>query len=122
MLAAGRPWVYSVVSTRLHEEKGSTLTSVGDLGSIAGTDPIEYVSGTVYNGVPYVAFDDEAKDSDPIPAAATVKYWTGSAWALYGDYPNPCDIENTMIYADPSSGHLYLTYSDCDGDMTVQVR
>jgi hypothetical protein len=101
---------------------GSALQSVGDLGSISGADPIEFVSGTVYNGVPYVAFDDEAKDSDLEPRAATVKYWDGTKWAMYQDYPNLCDIENTLLYADQSNGNLYLTYSDCDGDMTVQVR
>lgn len=100
--------------------KGTTLESVGALGSIANGDSIEYVSGALSNGVPYVAFDDEARDSDPEPKAATVKFWNGSAWELYAGYPNACDIENT--YLTTSGGKLFLTYSDCDGDMTVQVH
>ena len=35
---------------------------------------------------------------------------------------NACDIEDTVLTADPVGGHLYLTYSDCDGDMAVQVH
>jgi hypothetical protein len=101
---------------------GGVLTSVGALGSISNGDNVEYVSGVVYNGVPYVAFDDEARDSDPNPRAATVKYFDGTSWQLYGDYPNSCDIENTYLAADQASGSLYLTYSDCQGAMTVQVH
>jgi hypothetical protein len=101
---------------------GGVLQSVGALGSISNGDDVEYVSGVVYNGVPYVAFDDEARDSDPEPRAATVKYFDGTSWQLYGDYPNTCDIENTCLAADQASGHLYLTYSDCQGGMTVQVQ
>jgi hypothetical protein len=101
---------------------GSTLESVGALGSVANGDDIEYLSGAVFNGVPYVAFDDESRDSDPEPRAATVKRWTGSTWELYAGYPNPCDIEDTMLTVDQANGRLYLTYSDCDGDLTVQVH
>jgi hypothetical protein len=101
---------------------GSTLQSVGTLGSISNGDYIEYVTGAVYNGVPYVGFDDEARDNDPNPQAATVKNWNGSSWALYAGYANPCDIEDTVLFADQSTGKLYFTYSDCQGDMTVQVH
>lgn len=101
---------------------GKSLDSVGPLGSISAGDSIEYVSGAVSAGVPYVAFDDESRDSDPEPKAATVKQWTGSAWTLYAGYPNPCDIENTYLYAETPGARLFLTYSDCDGDMTVQVH
>lgn len=100
---------------------GSALESVGTLGSISNGDAIEAVSGTAYNGVPYVAFDDESKDGDIDPRAARVMRWDGAKWSLYAGYANVCDIEDTVLYADQSSGHLYLTYSDCDGDMTVQV-
>jgi len=110
---------YGVVVLKL---TGSTLTSVGTLGSVTNGDYVEYVSGTVYNGVPYVAFDDEARDSDPQPQAATVKYFDGISWQLYAGYPNPCDIENTYISADQSTGQIYLTYSDCNNQMTVQVH
>jgi hypothetical protein len=98
------------------------LTSVGTLGSISNGDSVESVSGIVYNGVPYVAFDDEARDVDPNPRAATVKYFDGTSWQLFGDYPNSCDIENTYLAVDQQSGSLYLTYSDCQGSMTVQVH
>ena len=101
---------------------GGTLVSVGPLGSINGTDRVEYVSGIVYNGVPYVAFDDEARDSDPNPMAATVKYFDGTAWQLYAGYPDSCDIENTYLAVDQTSGHLYLTYNDCNGAMTVKLQ
>ena len=101
---------------------GSTLESVGPLGSIANGDYVEYVSGTVYNGVPYVAFDDEARDYDPNPMAATVKFFDGTSWQLYAGYPDPCDIEDTFLASDQSSGRLYLTYNDCNGAMTVQVH
>jgi hypothetical protein len=101
---------------------GSTLESVGPLGSIANGDSVEYVSGTVYNGVPYVAFDDEARDSDPNPKAATVKFFNGTSWQLYAGYPDPCDIEETFLASDQSNGRLYLTYNDCNGAMTVQVH
>ena len=101
---------------------GEILQSVGTLGSISNGDDVEYVSGVVYNGIPYVAFDDEARDADSNPRAATVKYFDGTSWKLYGDYPNTCDIENTYLAVDPTSGGLYLTYSDCQGGMTVQVR
>jgi hypothetical protein len=101
---------------------GSSLENVGSLGSIANGDEIETVTSTVYNGVPYVAFDDESRDSDPDPRAATVKYWDGTQWALYAGYPNPCDIEDTVITSDPSNGHLYLTYQDCNGFMSVVVH
>jgi len=101
---------------------GGALQSVGTLGSISNGDEVEYISGVVYNGVPYVAFDDEARDSDPNPRAATVKYFNGTSWTLYGDYPNTCDIEDTYLAVDAVSGGLYLTYSDCQGGMTVQVR
>jgi hypothetical protein len=104
------------------ELNGTSLQSVGALGDIAGGDSIESVSGTVYNGTPYVAFDDESRDGDETPEAATVKDWNGSNWVLYAGYPNPCDIEETVLTADPSNGHLYLTYSDCSGDMFVQVH
>jgi hypothetical protein len=103
---------------------GTQLQSVGTLGSISNGDDIEYVTGAVYNGVPYVAFDDEAHDYDPAypnPMAATVKTFDGSQWVLYAGYPNPCDIEYTYLYADQSNGKVYLTYSDCQSDMTVQV-
>jgi hypothetical protein len=101
---------------------GSALVSVGTLGSISNGDYIEYVTGAVYNGVPYVAFDDEARDSDPNPMAATVKTFDGSSWTLFAGYPDPSDIEDTFLYMDPSNGKLYLTYSDGNGDMTVQVH
>ncbi len=100
----------------------TNLQSVGTLGSISNGDDIESVSGCVYNGVPYVAFDDEAQDSMPNPEAATVKYYNNGSWQLYAGYPNSCDIEDTWLTVDQSSGHLYLTYSDCNGDMTVQVH
>ena len=102
--------------------QGSTLTSVGNLGDISGGDMIESPSFTVYNGVPYVAFDDESRDGDPEPRAATVKYWDGAHWTLYAGYPNPCDIEDTVITSDPSTGKLYLTYEDCNGFMAVDVH
>jgi hypothetical protein len=73
-------------------------------------------------GVPFVAFDDENRDSDPEPRAATVKYFDGTAWQLYAGYANPCDIENTFIAADQTTGQIYLTYCDCKGYMTVQVH
>jgi hypothetical protein len=101
---------------------GSTLTSVGNIGDIAGGDSIESLSMTVYNGVPYVAFDDESRDGDPEPRAATVKYWDGAHWTLYAGYANPCDIEDTVITNDPSTGKLYLTYEDCNGFMAVDVH
>ena len=103
---------------------GNSLVSVGTLGSISNGDYVEYVSGTVYNGVPYVAFDDEARDSDPNPQAATVKYFDSatSTWRLYAGYANPCDIEDTYLASDQSTGQIYLTYSDCNGYMTVQVH
>jgi len=101
---------------------GGNLQSVGSLGSIANGDDIETVSATVYNGVPYVAFDDETRDGDPDPRAATVKYWDGSKWTLYAGYPNPCDIEDTVLTTDPSNGKLYLTYQDCNGFMAVDVH
>ena len=105
------------------EQNGSSLNSVGTLGSISGTDYIECVSGTVYNGTPYVAFDDESRDSDPQPKAATVKVYQNSAWSLYAGYASPNDIEATMLTVDPSNGHLYLTYQDATlGGMTVQVN
>jgi len=102
--------------------QGSSLTSVGALGDISGGDEIESPSFTVYDGVPYVAFDDESRDGDPEPKAATVKYWDGAHWTLYAGYPNPCDIEDTVITSDPSSGKLYLTYEDCNGYMAVDVH
>ena len=100
-----------------HLIRGTTIDRTWKSG-----DSIESVSGTVYNGTPYVAFDDESRDGDPTPEAATVKDWNGSQWVLYAGYPNPCDIEETVLTADPSNGHLYLTYSDCSGDMFVQVH
>lgn len=119
---------YGAVFLKLN---GSTLESVGTLGSISGTvndmgtitaDDIECVSGTVYKSTPYVAFDDESRDGDPEPRAATVKYFDGTAWQLYGSYPSPNDIESTMLVVDPSNGNLYLTYEDDTlGGMTVQV-
>jgi hypothetical protein len=112
-------YTYGVIVLKL---SGSTLTSLGVLGSVTNGDYVEYVSGTVYNGVPYVAYDDESRDSDPQPQAATVKFFDGTSWQLYAGYPNPCDIENTYISADQTSGQIYLTYSDCDGYMTVQVH
>lgn len=102
--------------------QGSNLTSVGALGDISGGDSIESPSFTVYDGVPYVAFDDETRDGDPEPKAATVKYWDGAHWTLYAGYPNPCDIEDTVITSDPSTGKLYLTYQDCNGFMAVDVH
>ena len=101
---------------------GGTLVSVGTLGTISNGTDVEYVSGAVYNGVPYVAFDDEARDSDLNPRAATVKYFDGTAWQLYAGYPDDCDIEDTYLAVDQTSGHLYFTYSDCQGFMTVKVQ
>jgi hypothetical protein len=100
------------------------LVSVGTLCGISNGNYIEYVSGTVYNGVPYVAYDDESRDSDPNPQAATVKYFNGATgtWDLYAGYANPCDIEDTFIAADQATGQIYFTYSDCNGYMTVQVH
>jgi hypothetical protein len=98
------------------------LVSVGTLGSISNGDDVEYVSGVVYNGVPYVAFDDESRDYDPEPKAATVKYFDGTAWQLYAGYPDTCDIENTYLAVDQTSGSLYFTYTDCNYYMTVQVH
>jgi hypothetical protein len=115
-------YTYGVIVWKL---SGSTLVSVGTLGSITNGDSVEYVSGTVNNnGVPFVAYDDESRDSDPEPRAATVKYFdaTTSTWQLFAGYPNPCDIENTFIAADQTTGQIYLTYSDCSGYMTVQVH
>jgi len=101
---------------------GGVLVSVGTLGSISNGDDVEYVSGVVYNGVPYVAFDDESRDYDPEPKAATVKYFDGTAWQLYAGYPDTCDIENTYLAVDQTSGSLYFTYTDCNYYMTVQVH
>ena len=102
---------------------GTALVSVGALCSISNGDYVEYVSGTVYNGLPYVAFDDEDRDSDLEPRAAVVKYFDGAAWQLYAGYPSPNDIENTFIFADPDSGKLYLTYEDWSNEgMIVQVH
>jgi hypothetical protein len=103
---------------------GGVLTSVGDLGSISNHDEVEAVSGVVYNGVPYVAFDDESRDSDPEPMAATVKYYdtASGTWQLYAGYPDSCDIEDTYLAVDPASGTLYFTYNDCNGAMKVQVH
>jgi hypothetical protein len=103
---------------------GGVLTSVGDLGSITNGDYVEYVSGVVYNGVPYVAFDDEARDYDPEPQAATVKYYdtASGTWKLYAGYPDSCDIENTYLAVDQNTGSLYFTYNDCNGAMTVKVK
>jgi len=103
---------------------GGVLTSVGALGSISNGDEVEAVSGVVYNGVPYVAFDDESRDDDPEPMAATVKYYdaTSGTWQLYAGYPDSCDIEDTYLAVDPSSGTLYFTYNDCNGAMKVQVH
>jgi hypothetical protein len=101
----------------------NTLDSVGTLGTISGTDTIECVSAAVYQSTPYVAFDDESRDSDPQPKAATVKIFQGGSWALYQGYPSPNDIEATELVVDPSNGHLYLTYQDIlQGGMTVQVH
>ena len=101
---------------------GSNLTSVGTLGSIwGGTTYVEYVSGTVYNGVPYVAYDFEDRDSETVPDAATVKKFNGTTWELYGDYPDSCDIEDTLLISDPSNGHLYFQYTDCSYTMTVKI-
>lgn len=112
-------YTYGVIAWTL---SGSTLVSLGTPGSVTNGDYVEYVSGTVWNGTPYVAYDDEARDSDPEPKAATVKYFDGKAWQLYAGYANPCDIENTYIAADQSTGQIYFTYEDCDGYMTVQVH
>jgi hypothetical protein len=104
---------------------GNTLVSVGTLCSISNGDYVEYVSGTVFNGTPYVAFDDEERDSDPEPRAAVVKYFdaTTSTWQLYAGYPSPNDIENTFLIADQDNGRLYLTYEDWGGGgMIVQVH
>jgi hypothetical protein len=78
----------------------------------------------VYKGVAYVAFDDEARDSDPEPRAATVKYYdtASGTWQLYAGYPDSCDIEDTYLAVDQTSGSLYFTYNDCNGAMTVQVH
>jgi hypothetical protein len=109
----------------VYQLSGNTLVSVGKLCSISAGDYVEYVSGVVYNGVPYVAFDDEERDSDPEPRAAVVKYFdaTTSTWQLLAGYPSPSDIENTFLVVDPSSGKLYLTYEDWSaGGMIVQVH
>jgi hypothetical protein len=101
----------------------NTLDSVGTLGTISGTDTIECVSAAVYQTTPYVAFDDESRDSDPQPKAATVKVFSGGNWSLYQGYPSPNDIEATELVVDASDGHLYLTYQDVvNGGMTVQVH
>ena len=103
---------------------GGVLVSVGTLGSISNGDEVEAVSGVVYNGVPYVAFDDESRDYDPEPMAATVKYYDAASgsWKLYAGYPDSCDIEDTYLAVDPASGTLYFTYNDCNGAMKVQVH
>jgi hypothetical protein len=101
---------------------GGSLVSVGTVGSISNGDDVEYVSGVVYNGVPYVAFDDESRDSDPEPKAATVKYFDGTSWQLYAGYPDTCDIENTYLAVDHANGSLYFTYTDCAYAMTVQIH
>ena len=103
---------------------GGVLVSVGTLGTISNKDYVEYVTGVVYNGVPYVAFDDEARDSDPEPRAATVKYYDTASrtWQLYAGYPDSCDIEDTYLAVDQTTGSLYFTYNDCNGAMTVQVH
>ena len=100
---------------------GGVLVSVGTLGTISNGDDVEYVSGVVYNGTPYVAFDDESRDYDPEPKAATVKYFDGTSWQLFAGYPDTCDIENTYLAVDPTGGSLYFTYTDCKYAMTVQV-
>jgi hypothetical protein len=88
---------------------------------------VEYVSGVVYNGTPYVAFDDESRDSDPEPKAATVKYYdaTSGTWKLYAGYPSPDDIEDTYLAVDQTTGNLYFTYSTYNSNyqdvMIVQV-
>jgi hypothetical protein len=110
---------YGAVVAKLN---GAVLEPVGVLGTISNGTNVEYVSGAVFNGIPYVAFDDEARDSDPNPRAATVKYFDGTAWQLYAGYPDSCDIENTYLVVDQTSGHLYFTYSDCSGAMTVKVQ
>ncbi|HJX51734.1 MAG TPA: hypothetical protein VJ801_03120 [Polyangia bacterium] len=58
----------------------------------------------------------------PNPRAATVKYFDGTAWQLYAGYHDNCDIENTYLSVDQTNGHPYLTYSDCNGAMTVKVQ
>lgn len=100
----------------------TTLESVGTLGSISNGDDVEFISGVVYKGVLYVAFDDEAKDDVTPQDAATVKYFNNGAWVPFGDYPDPCDIEDTILSADPSNGTLYFSYNDCNGTMTVKVH
>lgn len=104
------------------ELNGATLEPIGTLGDVSSGDSIESVSGLVFNGVPYVAFDDESRDSDPQPRAATVKYYNNGSWQLFAGYPDSCDIEDTYLAADEANGKLYLTYSDCNGNMTVTVH
>ena len=111
--------VYGAVMLKL---SGGTLVSVGTLGTISNGSNVESVSGAVYSGTPYVAFDDEARDSDPNPMAATVKYFDGTSWKLFAGYPDSCDIEDTYLVVDQTSGHLYFTYNDCNGAMTVKVQ
>jgi hypothetical protein len=102
---------------------GSALVDVGAPGSIANGDDIEYPSFCVYNGVPYVAFDDETRDSDPNPRAAVVKQFNGTSWIQYAGYASQCDIEYTSLAVDATSGQLYLTYQDvCQGSKLVVVR
>jgi hypothetical protein len=105
---------YGAVFLKLN---GTTLQSVGTLGTISNGDYVEYISGAVYNGTPYVAFDDE----DTLNSA-TVKVFSGSSWQLYAGYPSQADIEDTLLTVDPADGHLYLTYSDGDTGMMVQVH
>jgi hypothetical protein len=97
------------------------LTSVGTLGTISNGDDVEAVSGVVYKGTPYVAFDDESRDSDPVPKAATVKYFDGTSWQLFAGYADINDIENTYLAVDQGTGNLYFTYTDSKSAMTVQI-
>jgi hypothetical protein len=111
-----------VVVLKWNGTVGANMTSVGTLGSIwGGTTYVEYVSGTVYKGVPYVAYDFEDRDSETVPDAATVKKFNGTTWEAYGDYPDSCDIEDTLLVSDPSKGHLYFQYTDCNYTMTVKI-
>jgi hypothetical protein len=102
---------------------GSTLENVGAPGSIANGDEIEYASFCVFNGVPYVAFDDETKDGTANPQAAVVKQFNGTSWIQYAGYASQCDIEYTSLAVDAVSGQLYLTYQDvCQGSKLVVVK
>jgi len=79
-------------------------------GSISNGDDVEYVSGVVYNGVPYVAFDDESVTLIRAQGGHG-QVFDGTSWQLYAGYPDTCDIENTYLAVDHGERSLYFTYT-----------